>query len=192
MRLLGSAAAALLAMLIVSSAAGHSEPERVLPGSGAVLNDPPAEVVLLMTQEMTRQAGANDIDVFDATGQEITTVAATIDNADRRRLTVLLPATIAPGEYTVRWKTLSAEDGDTAEGSYSFTFDPERPANAGTEVVRESVLGPRATATPEVEEPQAFVQDDEDGVTWILVVAVAIVMFVLGAGASFLLVQKRP
>lgn len=192
MRVIALAAAALFAIMIVLDAAAHAEPERVLPGSDAVLTEPPPEIVLVMTQELTRQAGANDIDVFDAAGQEITTGAATIDNADRRRLTVPLPATMAPGDYTVRWKTLSAEDGDTAEGSYSFTFDPAGPANAGTEVVRESVLGPRTTPTAEAEEPEALVQDDEDGVTWILVIAVAVLMLLLGAGGTFLLVQKRP
>jgi len=191
MRLLGPVVAALLAVVIVSTASGHSEPERVFPGSGAVLVEPPTEIVLVMTQEMLRQAGANDIDVVDAEGREVTEVAASIDNADRHRLSVPLPAAIAPGEYTVRWKTVSAEDGDTAEGSYAFTFNPEGPAAAGTEVVRESLLGPAATATPAGDEPFGF-QEEDDGVTWVLVVAVGVAMFVIGAGGTFLLVQKRP
>ncbi len=191
MRLLGPSLAALLAVLLVATASGHSEPERVFPGSGAVLVEPPAEVVLVMTQELLRQAGANDIDVVDAQGHEVTEVAASIDNADRRRLSVPLPAGIPPGDYTVRWKTLSAEDGDTAEGSYAFTFDPKGPAAAGTEVVRESLLGPTATATPAAYEPVGS-QEGDDGVSWVLVVAVGVAMFVIGAGGTFLLVQKRP
>jgi hypothetical protein len=43
---------------------------------------------------------------------------------------------LGPGEYTVSWRTLSAVDGDTAEGTFRFTVDP---------------LAPVATATPEAE-----------------------------------------
>src|SRR3970040_1577768 len=102
MRLLGPVVAALLAVVIVSTASGHSEPERVFPGSGAVLVEPPTEVVLVMTKEMLRQAGANDIDVGDAEGREVTEVAASIDNADRRRLSVPVPAAFPPGETPLR------------------------------------------------------------------------------------------
>lgn len=192
MRLLGSVAAALLAIVLVSSAVGHAEPERVFPGEGAVLVEPPAQVVLVMTQELFREAGANDIDVFDADGREVTEVEATIDNADRRRLTVPLPASIPPGEYTVRWKTLSAEDGDTADGAYSFTFDPEGTASSGIEVVRESLLNPTPEGAEDAQLQPVLSRGPDDGVSWVLVVAVGVGMFVIGAGGTFLLVQKRP
>lgn len=192
MRLLGSVAAALLAIVLVSSALGHAEPERLFPGDGAVLVEPPNQVVLLMTQEMFREAGANDIDVFDAGGREVTEVEAIIDNADRRRLTVPLPASIPPGEYTVRWKTLSAEDGDTTDGTYSFTFDPEGTASPGTEVVRESLLNPTPQEAGDAQPSPLLSRRRDDGVSWVLVVAVGVGMFVIGAGGTFLLVQKRP
>lgn len=179
-------------LFFVTSVFAHAEPATVKPGDGAVLVQPPAEIVIEMTQDMFSREGANDIDVMDASGKEITTVAAVVDRNDRRRLSVVVPSTLTPGVYTVNWKTLSADDGDDAKGSLSFTYDPNGTASPGKEVLKEDILGPGPT--PEAESPPAAlsVAGSDNGVNWILVVAVGVGMFVVGAGASFLLVQKRP
>lgn len=176
-------------MAWAASALAHAEPAKVRPGDGAVLTSPPATVEIEMSQELARREGANDIDVFDASGAEVTVAPAAIADSDRRRISVVLPAPLAPGKYTVRWKTLSAEDGDTAEGALSFTYDPAGVASPGNETLREDLLGldnaPGAPGAP------ALTTGGRDGVTWVLVVAVALGMFVLGSGGTFLLVQKR-
>ena len=41
-------------------------------------------------------------------------------------MTLALPA-LEPGAYEVRWTTLSAEDGELARGTTSFTFTPPPP-----------------------------------------------------------------
>jgi copper transport protein len=187
-KLLPVLAAPLLALAVVVSAAAHAEPVTVKPGDGAVLNERPTGIAFEMSQEMAREAGANDIDVFDADGNEVTAVAAVIDNANRTRLTVPLPADLLPGVYTVQWKTLSSEDGDPANGSTTFTYDPAAAPAAGKEVLREDLLGGGgATAAPVID-----VGGDSGGVTWMLVAAVGAGMFAVGAGGTFLLVQKRP
>ncbi len=192
MKLFAPALAAVAAILTVALAAAHAEPTRVSPGDGAVLTEPPVEVVFEMSQEMARQAGQNDIDVFDAIGNEVTTIAAVIDNANRKVLSVSLPANLAPGEYTVQWKTLSSEDGDPDSGSTTFTFDPGGVPDPGRQVLREDLLNPGGAAT-EAAGPPAIVDAPgaDDGVTWVLVVAVGALMFALGAGGTFLLVQKQ-
>lgn len=191
MKLLPVIAAPLLALAVVVSAAAHAEPVKVKPGDGAVLNERPTGIEFQMSQELAREAGANDIDVFDADGHEVTAVAAVIDNADRSRLSVPLPADLLPGVYTVQWKTLSSEDGDPANGSIAFTYDPSAAPAAGKEVLREDLLGGNdaggATAAPVID-----VGGDSAGVTWMLVAAVGVGMFAVGAGGTFLLVQKRP
>lgn len=192
MRLLALPAALFIALAGIALVAAHAEPVKVRPGDGAVLNERPAEVALDMSQEMAREAGANDIDVFDADGNEVSAVAAVIDNANRSRLTVPLPADLLPGRYTVEWKTLSSEDGDTASGTVSFTYDPAAAPAVGKEVLREDLLG---GDEPGGDVPAAQVVDiggDAGGVTWVLVAAVGVAMFALGAGGTFLLVQKRP
>ncbi len=185
--------AAMAAVLPVVLVFAHAEPTRVTPGDGAVLNEPPLEVVFEMSQEMARQDGQNDIDVLDAAGNEVTTIAAVIDNADRKRLSVALPSNLEPGEYTVEWKTLSAEDGDPDSGSTTFTYDPSAAADPGQEVLREDLLNPGGTET-ETAPPPAVIGSGgggDKGVTWILVVAVGALMFVFGAGSSFFLVQRK-
>ncbi|HMO97187.1 MAG TPA: copper resistance protein CopC, partial [Tepidiformaceae bacterium] len=148
MKFLAPLAAAVAAISVVAIAFAHAEPARVYPGDGAVLNEPPTEVVFEMSQEMARQEGQNDIDVFDEAGNEVTVVAAVIDNADRKMLSVPLPSNLAPGVYTVRWKTLSAEDGDPDSGETTFTYDPSAPPNPGREVLREDLLNPGGSETP--------------------------------------------
>lgn len=194
--LLASALVPLLAFSTMVSA--HAEPATITPGAGAVLKEAPAQVVIVMSQEMAVREGQNDIDVFDASGKEITVVAATIDRSDRRKITVPLPSNLGPGTYTVKWKTLSSDDGDPAEGpapgeELTFTVDPNGQPNPGKTQLREDLLGPGGAETPapgdETAKPVTIAASD--GVTWVLVVAVGLGMFVLGAGGAFLLVQKR-
>lgn len=191
MRTLRLAAATLgagLALAGAASAAAHAEPVRATPGDGAVVTSPPPEVVLLMSQELARQTGANDIEVLDSAGRDVTPGTAVIDPADRRRLSVPLPSDLEPGEYVVRWKTLSAEDGDTASGELRFRFEPSGTSIPGREVLKESVLG---GATPAAAAPPPVAGAGSDGGTsWVLVAAAAGAALVIGAGGMYLLTGK--
>ena len=191
MKALVLAAGVVASLAFVSLALAHAEPASVTPGNGAVLAAPPTAVVIEMSQDMARQAGANDIEVLDASGKKITTEAATIDDADRKKLSVPLPTNLAVGVYTVNWKTLSADDGDAANGTLSFTFDPGKPPSAGTVTLRDTGIGTPATAAAE---PAALQTGDgaDSGTSWVLVAAVGIGMLAIGAGGTFLLVTKRP
>lgn len=175
----------------VQLAFAHAEPALIRPGDKSVLTSPPSEVAITMSQEMFDDGkGSNDIDVLDSTGKEVTTVAAVLDRNDRTRLSVPLPTTLAPGAYTVKWKTLSADDGDAAQGELAFTYDPNGTANPGTEELKPDVLGGDEGEGDDSSAP-VTIQSPDDGVTWVLVAAVGLGMFVLGAGGTFLLVQKK-
>jgi methionine-rich copper-binding protein CopC len=177
---------AVAALGAATIALAHAEPARVQPGDGAVLNAPPAQVTMIMSQDMARQAGANDIVVVDSAGKAVTQVAATIDNADRRKLAVPLPPSLAIGAYTVLWKTLSADDGDPADGTTTFTYDPAQPPSPGKEVLRENLIGGGGdgSASP-------LTTGENGGTSWVLFAAAAIGLGVLGGGAVFLLGPKR-
>ncbi len=193
-RSLTSLAAACAAVALIATVVAHAEPAEVSPGSDANLVTAPAQVQIVMSQEMARREGSNDIDVFDTTGTEVTRIAAVIDNGDRRRITVPLPSDLAPGTYTVKWKTLSAEDGDTDEGEYTFTFDPTKPEDPGQTNLREDV----PAVTPETGDdsndgpPLISGAGGDDGMSWVLVAAVGLAGLAIGSGATFLLVQRRP
>jgi copper transport protein len=182
--------AALLSLGLWAAASAHAEPAKVTPGDGAVLNTPPSQVEITMSQEMARSGGQNDIDVFDASGKEVTAVAAVIDNGDRRKLSVPLPSNLSPGTYTVRWKTLSADDGDAANGTLTFTYDPAQTPSPGRQDLRPDLLGNATVETGSTSPPAAF--GGGGGTSWVLVAAVGVATFVLGSGGTFLLIQKRP
>jgi len=186
MRPFALAASVIAALVVAAVAFAHAEPAKVQPGDGAVLTAAPRSVTMTMTQELARQQGANEIDVFDATGKEVTTQAATISDQDRRIISVALPASVPAGNYTVRWKTTSAEDGDSAQGETTFRVDPNGTPAQGREVLKES----RAGATPT---PAAGLGDfdDRSGTSWVLVAAVGLAAVVVGAGAMYLLGPRR-
>ncbi len=118
--------------------------------------------------------------------------SAVIDNGNRRRLTVAMPLALSVGTYTVKWKSLSADDGDPAKGEFTFTFDPNAVAKAGKETLREEAPSATATAPSNGVAPVISAGAEDGGTSWVLVVAVAVGMFVVGGGTTFLLVQKRP
>jgi methionine-rich copper-binding protein CopC len=184
--------AAALPLLVAASVFAHAEPAIIAPGEDAVLVEPPSQVAIEMSQEMARREGGNDIDVFNEAGEEVTVVSAAIDNANRRRLTVPLPLDLPPGKYTVKWKSLSAEDGDAADGEYSFTIDPKGTPSDGKTNLREDLPTP-AEETPNAEAPaqSVNVSGGGDGTSWVLVTAVAVGCLVLGSGTTYLLVQRK-
>ena len=149
------------------------------------------QVEIEMTQEMARREGANDIDVLDASGNEVTTVAAAIDNANRKKITVALPTGLPPGAYTVKWKTLSTEDGDSEDGQYVFTYDPSKPADPGRTNLRENAVGVTPGSAANGSSVPAVTVDEDDGMSWILVAGVGVAGIVVGSGTTFLLVQRR-
>lgn len=183
-----------LPFLFVSSVFAHAEPARVSPGSGAVLNEAPTLIEIEMSQEMARREGANDIDVLNEAGEEVTEVSAEIDNANRKLISVPLPEGLPPGVYTVKWKTLSAEDGDADEGEYTFTVDPNAEPDPGRENLRERLPTPEPEQQEDSGAPPPRLDvggGDGEGTSWVLVTAVAVGCLVLGSGTTYLLVQKK-
>jgi methionine-rich copper-binding protein CopC len=185
-------AAACAALALLATAFAHAEPAQVSPGLGANVTSPPSQVEIVMSQEMARREGANDIDVVDAAGTEVTRIAAVIDHGDLRKISVPLPSDLAPGAYTVKWKTLSSEDGDAEEGEYVFTYDPSEPANPGRTNLREEVPVETPTNGDGSAAPLPVSGGgDDDGMSWILVAAVGLAGMAVGSGATFLLVQRK-
>lgn len=187
--------AVALALAAVGLVFAHAEPNIVSPGNGAVLNTPPTAVTFETTQDMARQAGANTIIVLNAAGQRVNTQDATIDNTDRKKLSVPLPPNLPIGKYTIQWKTLSADDGDTANGTLTFTYDPSATPTAGvTELVPNLInVSPTPQPSPAPSKTAAAATGGaggggggSSGVTWIVVVAVGAGMFALGGGSVFL------
>jgi methionine-rich copper-binding protein CopC len=120
-------AAALAAASIVHA---HAEYARSEPGAGAVVSESPAQVDIWFTQTLFRRQGVNWIHVTGPGGADVHAGDAQIDDDDRRHMTVALQPDLPAGEYTVTFHTLSADDGDDFESSFTFTLDPQAQATS--------------------------------------------------------------
>jgi methionine-rich copper-binding protein CopC len=124
------ASAALLAGSVATSAFAHARPAAVSPGDGAVLSAAPSVVTLTTSEEVSHNATDNSLALLASDGSTVAS-GYTVDSA-HTTMTLTVPAGLAVGEYTVRWVTTSADDGDAATGTWSFTYDPSKPASAGS------------------------------------------------------------
>jgi MYXO-CTERM domain-containing protein len=127
-RLLAGLAVLLVVIGAPAIALAHADYERAEPAADAVVTTPPPQVQIWFTQELFRRQGMNRIEVYDAAGQRVDQDDPTVDDDNRRLMTVSLQPNLADGVYTVRWYSLSSEDGHEGEGEFTFTV-----ASAGTE-----------------------------------------------------------
>lgn len=109
----------LLASLgMPSLTAAHAALERSEPAAGATLESPPDEIRIWFTEPL--EQAYTGADLLTATGEAVPDVVATISPDNPRLLVVGLPADVAPGAYTVAWRTLSSADGHTLDGYFGF------------------------------------------------------------------------
>lgn len=186
--------AVVLFLLYVTGAEAHARYVRSEPGQEAIVASAPERVDIWFTQELFRRQGENWIHVFGPGGELIHAGDAQIDDDDRRHMWVQLQSAMAPGEYRVVWRNLSAEDADDDEGEYSFTLNPQAqvtstpmladtetslPTPTHTAIVTESVTTPTPGLT---DETPSSSNDSEGGCTLGLTPVFALVA--LGFGLS--------
>ena len=125
---LALAAFALAALGLQGHASAHAAYASSEPAFGAVLERAPERISLTFSQELFRREGANAIEwapadhgeagVFTDAGE------AAITNDDRRTMSAALPRSTrdgwGTGRFLVRWRNLSADDGDADAGEFPF------------------------------------------------------------------------
>lgn len=131
----------------------HADYERSEPAADAVVAAAPEQVRVWFTQELFRREGENRLEVYGPDGERMDLDDAAIADDDRTLMTVSLSPDLPDGVYTVRWHTLSAEDGHPGDGEFSFTVgesdSPTVEATAATET-EDPGASEAATATPEL------------------------------------------
>ena len=98
-------------------ALAHAEFISSSPTPGSIVARAPAEVRAYFSEKV--EPRFSSIRVFDTAGQRMDSGPARVDSLDARALTVAL-APLGDGVYTVSWQALSAVDGHTSTGSFSF------------------------------------------------------------------------
>ena len=111
-----AAAAALLLMVYSASAYAHAAFVSGIPGPGDEVSGPPDELVISFSQDL--DPSRTSLEVRDATGTSLAR-GGELGNGPRE-FRLALPE-LAPGAYEVRWTSFSAEDGELARDSYTFT-----------------------------------------------------------------------
>ena len=118
------AALASAALMPGGDAAAHAAYASSEPAFGAVLERAPERISLTFSQELFRREGANAIEWAAADGEFSDAGEVEIGNADRRTMSVALPADErgdwGEGRFVVRWRNLSADDGDADGGEFPF------------------------------------------------------------------------
>jgi len=122
---------ALLAAATLAGAGGdalaHANFARSDPPPNAVLATPPSRLRVWFTEAFDPSKSA--LDVFDAARQRVAIGPATPDAQDPTLLSV--PFALGPGVYTVAWRTVSAADGDQAQGFFAFVVGAATPPAEG-------------------------------------------------------------
>jgi methionine-rich copper-binding protein CopC len=137
--------AVLFAVASPISVSAHAEPERAEPPMSGVVHESPKTVEIWFGEEIAKGTTA---EVYGPGGQRVDTGNAEIDlfDPERKHLTVSLKPSLTDGTYEVRWSSISAEDGDEATGTYTFTIEGVGTPTASP--VASPITSPIA-ATPE-------------------------------------------
>ncbi len=127
----------------------HADYESSVPAAGEIVAQVPQQVQVRFTQELFRREGSNSLEVYGPGEIRVDLDDSAIDDDDRRLMTVSLQPDLVDGDYTVRWRTLSADDGDEADGEFHFTV------HAGSPTAEIDQPEPTATAQPAETAPTA-------------------------------------
>jgi copper resistance protein C len=117
-----AAATAVLALVIMPGASlYHTHLKASLPAKDEVVTKAPESICL--TFSARPELALSDVKLFtaDSTAVRIGKVMATDDSLT---IGAALPADLAPGQYTVAWRTAS-KDGHVIRGRYRFSYTPK-------------------------------------------------------------------
>lgn len=126
-------AVAVLVIFSTTPVEAHADYERSDPAKDTAVTAAPQQVTVTFTQLL--DPANSSLTVVDAAGTTVSQGTATVLANDGKVMQVALRSNLGPGAYTVRWETLSTEDGEDASGEFSFTVGSTAgttPANPGT------------------------------------------------------------
>jgi methionine-rich copper-binding protein CopC len=182
---------AVLAVLLIAPVAvlAHAELATATPADKSTVSGSPAEIVMTFTEPL---APANSsLKLVDAANNVIVE-GSTVDPADARTMHLPIPATLAPGTYTVRWTTKSAIDGDLDHGTTTFTVaaaTSSEPSSSGGAVSSIAPASVPAAATSSAATPSAAPATPATS-TGDAVIPVVVALIVL-AGLGLWLIRGR-
>ena len=110
-------------------ALGHSQLVTSIPAAGDVVATSPTSIELVFSEPI--DGAYTRIDVLDATGKAVDTGIGAPDPSDPHSLIAPI-APLPDGLYTVDWRALSAADGHTTSGFFTFGVGNVTPPPASS------------------------------------------------------------
>ncbi|HEY3164887.1 MAG TPA: copper resistance protein CopC [Candidatus Limnocylindrales bacterium] len=176
---------AVFAGLGRSVALAHAELDSVTPADKSTVLGTPAEIVMTFTEKL--DPNKSSIKLVDPAGT-VVVQGSTVDAGTPPTMRLALPTVFAPGTYTIRWISVSAEDGDLDQGTTTFTIaaavsaEPSAAPSAGPSAAASGqpisvAPSPAASASPTT--PAASTGDT--------VVPIVVALILLAALAAWLL-----
>ena len=118
--LIAGVAASALVVILAAVAIAHAEFGSSVPSPKSVVSSVPAVVKVVYTEGVNPKGSS--ITVVGPNGSRVDTGDGHVDlnDPDRKTMLVSVKSGSGPGTYTVNWTTVSADDGDSASGSFTF------------------------------------------------------------------------
>ena len=120
------AALAFVTTFFAGAALAHAKFQSSTPAPGQTVASSPPNVTINFTEEL---AAGSTGSVASAAGATMST-GVMISTTDRKTLTIALAPGLASGTYTVRWHSISADDGDPLDGTFTFGVGIPAPSTA--------------------------------------------------------------
>lgn len=121
--------AALFALLLPASGAfAHAEPERANPPINGRVATAPAILEVWFTEEVATDNVSLIVNGPDGIRADLGDAAVDLFDPERKHVTVSLRPNLPAGNYVVQWHTVSATDGDAADGFISFFVETGSPS----------------------------------------------------------------
>jgi methionine-rich copper-binding protein CopC len=112
---------------------GHAAYDHSTPAQNEVVTTPPTQVDVFFKEDLRVVAGQYFVHVENDSGTQVSDGDGAVDDNDRSHITASIPTALADGRYIVRWKTVSDEDGDEAEGAFCFFVGTQPTGTQSTE-----------------------------------------------------------
>lgn len=128
----------VLGFAVPRNAEAHATLQSSSPSNGDIVTAMPATIEATFTERLERSESS--MELYDSQGQQI---AGTTLQPGKDDYTMILqvPSGLSNGTYSVLWSTLSADDGHTAEGYFTFTVGTSADVSAVVTVPTNSVGG---------------------------------------------------
>ena len=119
-----AAASLSLAALAAAPAAKHTHLERSEPGADSTITVAPTAIKLWFSEPV--QIRVTTARVTGANEAALDLAAARLGTGERAPVILDIRGTVAPGRYSVAWRTMS-RDGHPVRGTFAFTLAAPAP-----------------------------------------------------------------